>query len=305
MTMTKHQNLNVKNPYDVIIEPINVRLGALRDKSITISKDSSQFRRIQSNRSRHTMLVGTDGKDGTAIAYHVPAQLTNFENLTMHLTELIKTLPRLPPWKLKKNLDSQKCIANSRVYTCWTSFQEDQKPHMSSQYIVDGEEAKNFIKECAPLWKKAGEILQVVFRKTYKKYTNYPLPDGLTHLAEAWMGMAVNEGCKEDPVVSDKHQDRNDAFYGVSCVCAFGDYEGGDLICWELKVIVELKPGDMFFFPAHLITHSNTEVKGERHSLVAFTQQKVLNWFEQRYNCVDDRDIARGIKRQKKTVDNM
>ena len=102
---------------------------------------------------------------------------------------------------------------------------------MSSQYIVDGEEAKNFIKECAPLWKKAGEILQVVFRKTYKIYTNYPLPDGLTRLAEAWMGMAVNEGCKEDPVVSDKHQDRNDAFYGVSCVCAFGDYKIRVFLC--------------------------------------------------------------------------
>jgi len=79
---------------------------------------------------------------------------------------------------------------------------------------------------------------------------------------------------------------------GSNAVNLYIIYEGGDLICWELKVIVELKPGDMFFFPAHLITHSNTEVKGERHSLVAFTQQKVLNWFGQRYNCVDDRDIA-------------
>ena len=96
------------------------------------------------------------------------------------------------------------------------------------------------------------------------------------------MGMFVNEGCEKDPVMTEEHQDSKDAFFGVSCVCAFGEYEGGDLICWELEAVVELKPGDLFFFPAHLVTHSNTKVKGERHSLVAFIQQSIIDWYEKR-----------------------
>jgi hypothetical protein len=160
---------------------------------------------------------------------------------------------------------------------------------MSAAYIADGEKAKEFVNACKPLWDKAGRIMKSVFPKAHRKYIKFAMGKGLARLAEPWMGMSVNEGCDEDPVMTEEHRDPNDAFYGVSCVCPFGDYEGGDLICWELEAIVELKPGDLFFFPAHLITHSNTKVKGERHSLVAFTQQGVIDFFEKKKNCPDDR----------------
>lgn len=47
---------------------------------------------------------------------------------------------------------------------------------------------------------------------------------------------------------------------------------------WELKAILELKPGDMLLFADHLLTHSNTEVHGIRHSLMAFTHECVIQW---------------------------
>jgi predicted 2-oxoglutarate/Fe(II)-dependent dioxygenase YbiX len=102
-----------------------------------------------------------------------------------------------------------------------------------------------------------------------------------------------------DPMMTEEHQDEKDAVFGVSCLCPFGNYEGGELICWEMEVIVELKPGDLFFFPAHLVMHSNQLVKGERHSLVAFTQQGTINYYETKYNCVDERLIALNAKKQK------
>jgi hypothetical protein len=46
------------------------------------------------------------------------------------------------------------------------------------------------------------------------------------------------------------------------------------LILWELKLIVELRPGDTLFFPHALIHHSNEAVAlgGQRNSVVAFRQ---------------------------------
>jgi len=70
-----------------------------------------------------------------------------------------------------------------------------------------------------------------------------------------------------------------DAFFHVSCLFPFGDFQGGELILWELKRIIALKPGDAFLFPAHLITYSNTSVLGERHSLVGYTKEDILKFY--------------------------
>jgi hypothetical protein len=45
---------------------------------------------------------------------------------------------------------------------------------------------------------------------------------------------------------------------------------------------LELRAGDAFIFEDHLLTHSNEEVIGKRHSLVAFTYQSVLDWHNKR-----------------------
>ena len=45
---------------------------------------------------------------------------------------------------------------------------------------------------------------------------------------------------------------------------------------------MELRQGDAFLFEDHILTHSNEEVIGERHSLVAFTHQSVLDWNNRR-----------------------
>ena len=105
------------------------------------------------------------------------------------------------------------------------------------------------------------------------------LPGDITPLTYPFVAMMINTGSPDDPVIFDPHRDVLDAFYGVACLYAFGDYKGGNLILWELQKVIELNAGDAFLFPAHLITHSNTEVIGERHSLVAYTREEIFKYY--------------------------
>lgn len=103
------------------------------------------------------------------------------------------------------------------------------------------------------------------------------------------MGMAINRGSKTS-VCCKEHRDVMSAFYGLSCLCPLGNYIGGNLILWELQTEVELESGDLFFFPDHLLTHSNSEViSGVRHSLVAFMREFMVKWFEKIYGYKDNR----------------
>ena len=52
------------------------------------------------------------------------------------------------------------------------------------------------------------------------------------------------------------------------------------MILWNLQVVVELKPGDLFFFYNSIIYHLNEEViEGICHSIVAFTQQNMWDYW--------------------------
>ena len=59
---------------------------------------------------------------------------------------------------------------------------------------------------------------------------------------------------------------------------------GRGLILYELELILELKPHDILIFPDVLINHSNKAIEGERHSIVAFTQENVYNYWAKEYN---------------------
>jgi len=296
------------NPFGAIEVPVNVVHGEMLRKPENVSEelrrkfDAGEFKRISSNPTRHTLLRS---RDFAIIGYHVPATFINGKGLTKRPKSLITNLPRLIPSKVKKNKETKRSVGNSRVYGCWNAYHADRKPHMSAPYVQDGERAQQFVDACKPLWDAAGEILKRVYPKTHRKYSIFKMEKGLNRLAVPWMCMSVNQGTSSDSVTTKEHKDGKDAKFGVSCVCPFGDYEGGELICWELEVIVELKLGDLFFFPAHLVTHSNMPVKGERHSLVAFMQQATIDYYEEKNGCIDDRKIRleeekqKNLKRQK------
>jgi|SRR5579862_7823043 len=78
------------------------------------------------------------------------------------------------------------------------------------------------------------------------------------------------------------HRDLMGFHEGMCCLCPFGEFTGGGLMLWELKAMVELQRGD-FFFMDHLINHSNEKAYGNRHSAVAFTEDKVWKAIQKKF----------------------
>ena len=125
-----------------------------------------------------------------------------------------------------------------------------------------------------------GAVYKSLWPKAFKDMIHTDiLPDDVAPLAHPFVALTINTGSPDDPVVSEPHRDVLDAFYGVACLYAFGDYKDGNLILWELQKVIELNTGDAFLFAAHLITHSNTKVIGERHSLVAYMREEILKYY--------------------------
>jgi hypothetical protein len=80
----------------------------------------------------------------------------------------------------------------------------------------------------------------------------------------------------EDPVGSAAHRDVKDDFTVFNVVAPFSNYKGGDLVLWGLRMRVEMRRGDVFFFYGSLISHNVTAVEGDRNSVNLFTHHSTL-----------------------------
>ena len=113
--------------------------------------------------------------------------------------------------------------------------------------------------------------------KVYARYTSVkPYLEKemkLEPLCGAWFGAAINE---EVTGSTSAHLDWGD--HGYNCVVPWGEYEGGGLILWPLKMVVKLQPGDAFFFMGSLIAHNVHKVVGVRHSIDLFCHKTMLTW---------------------------
>ena len=77
------------------------------------------------------------------------------------------------------------------------------------------------------------------------------------------------------------HQDWKDIKSAPNAVVLYGNWEGGDLVLWQVRSIIELKPGDAFFFMGSLIAHGNTKIKsGIRNSVNLFTHKSNMDWIK-------------------------
>ena len=56
-----------------------------------------------------------------------------------------------------------------------------------------------------------------------------------------------------------------------------------------MELIIELTPGDVFLFPDSLILHRNEVVKGERSSIIAFTQENLFHYWSRKYKYVNNK----------------
>ena len=75
-------------------------------------------------------------------------------------------------------------------------------------------------------------------------------------------GLAVNEGQTKS---GKPHKDYSDAKQAFNCVFSYGDWQGGEIILWDLKQKVQLKEGQAVFFQGRIIIHNACRIVGVRN----------------------------------------
>jgi hypothetical protein len=77
-------------------------------------------------------------------------------------------------------------------------------------------------------------------------------------------------------VSTNAHRDWIDKHLCV--VIPFGDWEGGEIVLYELGLVIKLKPGDILIFPSCHITHFNLHFSGLRGSIVLHSDTQGDRW---------------------------
>ena len=94
----------------------------------------------------------------------------------------------------------------------------------------------------------------------------------LKPLCGIWFGAAINQQVTGS---TSTHLDWGD--HGYNCVVPWGEYERGGLVLWQMKMVIELVPGDAFFFMGSLIAHNINEIQGVRNSIDLFCHANILS----------------------------
>jgi hypothetical protein len=81
----------------------------------------------------------------------------------------------------------------------------------------------------------------------------------------------------------------------------FGNFTGGAVILWPLKVVVEVNPGDVLFFMGAVTAHSTEAVtSGRRDCLHLFSRQHMFDWVDQRKTYLPKQLAQQVLARSKK-----
>ena len=238
-------------------------------------------------------------KDGGIVGYRLPAHLVMSD--LSHVTPLEEWASRYQH-KLPRAKDTSRGVHCVRRYASWIKYRRNSEVGFSSEYTKDGEISANFIEASQLLWKRAGHCFPKHHHLRIIKELNLgsTLDDNHRPLCGPWMGCAVNVAVDNKPVETTPHRDLMGFFEGMSCLCPFGEFRKGGLVLWELNAVVELRRGDLFFFMDHLINHSNEKAYGQRHSVVAFTEDKVWTNIQKKYHFKDLRSECRKARRYRR-----
>ncbi|KAI5798836.1 hypothetical protein EDC01DRAFT_727048 [Geopyxis carbonaria] len=100
----------------------------------------------------------------------------------------------------------------------------------------------------------------------------------LKPIAEMFFAVALNRGQADEGTM---HQDWADTQHMFNAAIAYGkDYQSGWLVIWQLKVLIEMRRGDILYFYGSYLAHNVIEIVGERNSLDCFTHRSVLDWWK-------------------------
>ena len=234
----------------------------------------SSFHKIKIERDESLCIRGSDNG---LLVYGVHI---NRPSLVEDLYRSIEMLPESKHYMYRGEKRSEYMTSHLCVWAKYAS-----KPFLSREYLDHKEQADDFFEKNKKLFNYMSGLLGQVAPGVFKQFQLYPLPNELKRLCGAWLGCVVNKG-GNDPNQTNIHRDASEALYGYSCLVSCGDYTGGELILYDLEIILELNAGDMILFPDAVIHHNNNAAEGNRCSVVAFTQENVYNYWNREYNMI-------------------
>lgn len=68
----------------------------------------------------------------------------------------------------------------------------------------------------------------------------------------------------------------------MCAVVPFGDFEGGELVFYELGLVLQLTSGDVVTFRSERLTHFNLHYVGVRGSIVFHSDGDLKRWVEKK-----------------------
>jgi hypothetical protein len=189
-----------------------------------------------------------------------------------HLQTLEETTAALPPAKVNAG---NRGDYPTRHYSVWRDY--SAIPYASAEYRKDLPASKEWCDKNKKLFDYLSDGLRNISPMTYVRYKGaepyLQARHNLHPLCGVWFGVAINQVVTGS---TGTHLDFGDS--GYNCVVPWGRYNGGGLVLWQLEMIVELEPGDAFFFMGSLIAHNVGEIQGVRNSIDLFCHTNVLSW---------------------------
>lgn len=97
-----------------------------------------------------------------------------------------------------------------------------------------------------------------------------------------------------DQSLADEHTDLMNLVFGICCILPLGNFNpkrSAQLILKEARVIIELAPGDLFYFPSANINHESAPLASEeelRKSFIMYSAGGLFRWVTQGFRLASE-----------------
>jgi len=182
--------------------------------------------------------------------------------------DLIQTLAQSSERLPSHNIEEHQRGHYERLhYALWADSSKDIM--ISSEYRKQLPYSETFIEANSKLFRWVSNQLRLLSPELHNAYTSIDkyLKEDQKRLGGAWHGRVVNRQIGSDDELK-AHKDWKDTPEGLNCVIPWGEYTGGELSMYSLKLKWQLEPGDVLFFGVRVISHGVEDVvTGVRNSL--------------------------------------
>ncbi|KAI9746896.1 MAG: hypothetical protein M1835_002333 [Candelina submexicana] len=251
------------------------------------SSNQPDFKHFPTNDRRHLRILDSEGN---IIAYR-------FRIPEGHIMALQESASYLQHWvkgkklqeeaagsskgkeKAQTSIDKRGVVArNYGVYKSYTPM-----PRLKADLLEDiPSGANHWLDHNKDLWAYLGDVgLRNLNPRMYGMFKHLAefLPLGVEPVASPWLSVATNVF---QYGAGNPHVDFNDMGFGYNVVVGWADKGSdwtSDLLLWQVKLRIEMVPGDAVFFLGRIFTHNAVVTSGgPRHVVDLYSHAAVLNY---------------------------